>query len=103
MNKQRFVYIGISAVLAVVVGLFWAITREQECQARWQPVLLDDYALDAQTEGLPPGWNAGAPGVRVGTFSVAGGHSVHMLGIGTWLGLPQIAVQAGQQGPLFHL
>jgi peptidoglycan/xylan/chitin deacetylase (PgdA/CDA1 family) len=96
MIKQRLVYIGISAVLAVVVGLFWAITREQECQARWQSVLLDDHALDAQTEGLPPGWNAGAPGVRVGTFSVAGGHSVHMLGIGTWLGLPQIAVQAGQ-------
>ena len=96
MKKRRFVYIGISVLLVLVVGLFWAITREQQCQARWQSVLLDNHAFDSQTEGLPAGWIAGAPGVRVGTFSVAGGHSVHMLGIGTWLGLPQIVVHAGQ-------
>ena len=34
--------------------------------------------------------------MRIGEFSVAGGNSVHMLGIGTWLGLPTIPVAAGQ-------
>lgn len=97
MMRQRLLYIGISAIVGVAIGLFWCITREQQCQARWQLVLLDDRALDSQTDGLPSGWNAGAPGVRVGTFSVAGGHSVHMLGIGTWLGLPTVTVHAGQQ------
>lgn len=97
MNKQRILFIGISVVCLIMGGGFWAITREQQCQARWQPVLLDDLALDGQTAGLPTGWVAGAPGVRVGEFSVAGGHSVHMLGIGTWLGLPNIPVQAGQR------
>ncbi|NDG87600.1 MAG: polysaccharide deacetylase [Gammaproteobacteria bacterium] len=97
MQKQRFfVYSGIIAGVVAIMGLFWAITREQQCQARWQPVLLDDIALDSQTAGLPSGWKAGAPGVRIGNFSVAGGNSVHMLGIGTWLGLPPVTVQAGQ-------
>ncbi len=97
MNKRQIFYSGIWVVLAVVViGLFWAITREQQCQARWQPVLLDDQVLDTQNTGLPLGWQAGAPGVRIGDFSVAGGNSVHMLGIGTWLGLPPVTVQAGQ-------
>jgi nitrogen fixation-related uncharacterized protein len=84
MQKQRFfVYSGIIAGVVAIMGLFWAITREQQCQARWQPVLLDDHALDTQNTGLPLGWQAGAPGVRIGDFSVAGGNSVHMLGIGT--------------------
>lgn len=97
MQKQRFfVYSGIIAVVVAIMGLFWAITREQQCQARWQPVLLDDHALDTQSTGLPLGWQAGAPGVRIGDFSVAGGNSVHMLGIGTWLGLPTISVVAGK-------
>jgi hypothetical protein len=96
MLKHRFLYIGIIVGLGVVVSLFWSITREQQCQARWQPVLLDDHALDAATDNLPTGWVAGAPGVRLGEFSVAGGHSVHMLGIGTWLGLPTIPVVAGK-------
>ena len=97
MSKRQFGYIGIIVGMAIVVGLFWAITREQQCQARWQPLLLDDLALDTQNTGLPSGWVAGAPGVRIGAFSVAGGHSVHMLGIGTWLGLPAVSVEPGQR------
>ena len=96
MNKRLYLYIGIIIGLGAVIGLFWANTREQQCQARWQPVLLDDQALDNDTDRFPTGWVAGAPGVRIGEFSVAGGNSVHMLGIGTWLGLPAIPVVAGE-------
>jgi hypothetical protein len=77
-----------------VVGVFWAITREQQCQARWQALLFDDHALDAQTDGLPPGWQAGAPGV--GLAHLAWRRIRCVLGIGTWLGLPQIPIHAGQ-------
>ena len=74
---------------------FAAISREHECRAPWQAILLDDAALDAVTEGLPTGWSAGAPGVRVGTFSVDGGNSVHIMGIGTWLSIPPIPSTEG--------
>lgn len=81
--------------LCVVCGAtsFWVVTRERACQNPWQQTLRDDRALDAASDQLPVGWVAGAPGVRIGAFSVAGDASIHMLGIGAWLGLTDIPVQ----------
>ena len=92
---QRWAIVVLCIITFGIVGGFVAVSREQQCRAPWQAVLLDDAALDTVAEGLPPGWQAGAPGVRVGQFSVDGGHSVHMLGIGTWLGLPALSATPG--------
>ena len=93
MQRPYFIAICIGTIL--VIGGFAAITREHQCRAPWQNLLLDDGALNDVTEGLPEGWSAGAPGVRVGTFSVDGGTSVHLMGIGTWLGLPPLQTHEG--------
>ncbi|MFZ9858056.1 MAG: polysaccharide deacetylase [Roseiflexaceae bacterium] len=67
------------------------------CRTPLQSAILTDSAFDDVTSGLPMSWTAGAPGVRVGDFSADGlGKSVHMLGIGTWLGLPPQQVAANQ-------
>ncbi|MFM2032143.1 MAG: hypothetical protein RLZZ297_908 [Chloroflexota bacterium] len=92
---QRWAIWCLGLITLCCVGAFTATTREYQCLAPWQQRLTDDAALDAIDQGLPPGWTAGAPGVRVGTFSVAGGHSVHLLGIGTWFGLPPQPVNGG--------
>ncbi|MFM2310199.1 MAG: hypothetical protein RLY87_2321 [Chloroflexota bacterium] len=92
--KRRF-FLALCIATGIVIGGFVAITREHECRAPWQPLLLDDRALDSITEGLPVGWSAGAPGVRVGTFSIDGGASIHLLGIGTWLELPELQTHEG--------
>lgn len=83
----------VGAVLLTFVG----VHRMNSCRMSFQPVLLTDSALDGITSGMPADWIAGAPGVRVGEFSADGlGKSVHMLGIGTWLGLPTQSVRSGQ-------
>jgi len=92
--QRSFLYT-ICVATCLVIGGFIAITREQRCQAPWQTVLQDDRVLDGMAEGLPSGWSAGAPGVRVGTFSIDGGTSIHMMGIGTWLGLPSMQTKSG--------
>ena len=76
-------------ILMACVGIscFWLINREHHCQNWWQIELRTDQALDQMEANFPAGWVAGAPGVRRGEFSVAGGASVHMLGIGSWLGI----------------
>ncbi len=92
---KRSFLISLCIATSIVALCFAAITREHECRAPWQAILLDDASLDSVTEGLPSGWTSGAPGVRVGTFSVDGGTSVHLMGIGTWLGIPSIPTQHG--------
>lgn len=89
----------LTGVACMIVALtFWAVTREQHCEARWQPVLLDDTALLDVADTLPAEWLAGAPGVRVGEFSLdADAKSIHMVGIGTWLRLPSITVEPNQK------
>lgn len=83
----------VSAVILTFVG----VQRMNTCRTPFQPVMLTDSAFDGIKSGIPADWVAGAPGVRVGDFSADGlGKSVHMLGIGTWLGLPVQQVAAGQ-------
>lgn len=83
--------------VSVVVLTFVGVQRVNTCHTPLQSVILTDDAFNTVTSGLPAGWVAGAPGVRVGDFSADGlGKSVHMLGIGTWLGLPVQRVAAGQ-------
>lgn len=88
-----FIVLCVSAVVITFVG----VQRMNACRTPLQPVMLTDSAFDGITSGLPADWVAGAPGVRVGDFSADGlGKSVHMLGIGTWLGLPTQQITAGQ-------
>lgn len=97
---QRFIAgIAILCVLGLATTSWWAVTRELRCDAPWQTVMFDDTDLQTSTdERLPVGWSAGAPGVRIGEFSVdADQRSVHMLGIGTWLQLPDIDVAKTQR------
>ncbi len=92
--QRSHIYLGLLfAGLAFVC--FIAVHRERACDAPWQTTVLNDTALDTVKTGLPAGWSAGAPGVRVGTFSVDGGTSVHMMGIGTWLATPLLLTGAG--------
>lgn len=94
---QRYVVrITVCCVVLLASVSWWAVTRELRCDASWQTVLLDDAALLTSADNrLPAGWVAGAPGVRLGEFSVdANQKSVHMLGIGSWLQLPDVAVQS---------
>ncbi|MBM4413120.1 MAG: polysaccharide deacetylase [Chloroflexi bacterium] len=80
-----------------VLSMFWGISRLNACGTPLQPLIFDDRALDVVDAGLPVGWTAGAPGVRVGQFSADGvGKSVHMLGIATWLSLPRQQIDAGR-------
>lgn len=88
-----FIILAMSAVALTFVG----VQRMNICHTPLQPVLLTDSAFDGVSSGMPDGWVAGAPGVRVGEFSADGlGKSVHMLGIATWLGLPTQSVVSGQ-------
>ena len=91
----RRLIVGLFCAVILAVGGFVAVSREHTCAAPWQQVLLNDAAFDAIGTGLPTGWSAGAPGVRVGTFSIDGGSSVHMMGIGTWLATPTQPIQPG--------
>ena len=93
MPRRLFITLLCCTILAVAG--FAAISREHACAAPWQQVYVDDAAFDTIDAGLPTGWSAGAPGVRVGSFSVDGGASVHMMGIGTWLATPAQTVRAG--------
>lgn len=93
-------YLFASIIIAVSVwgiASFWLISRERACQNPWQQTIRDDRALDQMTTTFPAGWQAGAPGVRRGEFSVAGGASVHMLGIASSLQLVDMPVRAGQR------
>ncbi len=83
-------------VACVGISCFWLISREQRCQNSWQAVVRTDQALDQMDNTFPDGWVAGAPGVRRGEFSVAGGTSIHMLGIGSWLGVVDMPVVAAK-------
>lgn len=97
---QKRVLLWITAIISVcgVVASFWLVTRERACQNPWQVLLRDDSVLDAYTgSALPAGWVAGAPGVRTGEFSVAGGASIHMLGIAAWLGIVDVPVVGEQR------
>ncbi len=81
----------------MVIGLFVGVQQLHACRTPLQSITLNDAALDTSTSALPDGWSAGAPGVRIGSFSADGiGASVHMLGIATWLGLPTQDVVPGQ-------
>lgn len=83
--------------VSLVALTFVSVQRMNACRTSFQPVMLTDSAFDGITSGIPADWGAGAPGVRVGDFSADGiGKSVHMLGIGTWLGLPTQSVTGGQ-------
>lgn len=97
MLKRYYNLLSVLSATAFVITLFVGIQQLHACRTPLQQVLLNDRALDAVDAGLPAGWVAGAPGVRVGAFSADGtGASVHMLGIGTWLGLPLQQITGGQ-------
>lgn len=95
--KQLLRWILITTACMAGLGAFWFASRERSCQNPWQIMVRDDRALDTAGATLPAGWVAGAPGVRIGTFSVAGGASIHMLGIGSWLGMVDMPVVAQQR------
>ncbi len=97
MMKHFILPGAIALCVCSVLSVFWGISRLNTCGTPLQPVILDDRALDSVESGLPDGWQAGAPGVRIGQFSADGaGKSVHMLGIATWLSLPVQSVVSGQ-------
>jgi len=97
---QRYVAgVMVFCVIVLTSASWWAVTRELRCDAPWQAVVLDDADLLTSSDNrLPAGWVAGAPGVRIGEFSVdANQRSIHMLGIGSWLQLPDLAVHSAQR------
>jgi peptidoglycan/xylan/chitin deacetylase (PgdA/CDA1 family) len=97
--NTRYTLIKIGLIVAGFLGVacFWLISREQTCQNPWQQTIRDDSVLDQMTTAFPAGWRAGAPGVRRGEFSVAGGASVHMLGIASSLQIVDMPVVAHQR------
>jgi peptidoglycan/xylan/chitin deacetylase (PgdA/CDA1 family) len=97
---QRYVAGIVIVCVIVLFGIcWWAVTREHRCDAPWQAVMFDDADLLTSPDNrLPTGWVAGAPGVRIGEFSVdENQRSIHMLGIGSWLQLPNLAVSSSQR------
>jgi peptidoglycan/xylan/chitin deacetylase (PgdA/CDA1 family) len=97
MMKRYYLPTIIGICVCVVMLTFVGVQQLNACRTPFQQVLMTDSALDDVSSGLPAGWVAGAPGVRVGEFSADGiGKSVHMLGIATWLGLPIQHVEPGQ-------
>lgn len=99
MMKRLYLPIVCALSIAVVVLSFWAVQQLSECGTPFQTQLLNDAVFETAitNDELPTDWIAGAPGVRIGAFSADGiGKSVHMLGIGTWLGLPAQSIHAGQ-------
>jgi peptidoglycan/xylan/chitin deacetylase (PgdA/CDA1 family) len=57
-----------------------------------------DLTRADDSEPLPDGWRAGAPGTRMGSFSLDDdGRSIHLMGIANFIQTPPIAVSAGQR------
>jgi peptidoglycan/xylan/chitin deacetylase (PgdA/CDA1 family) len=97
MMKRYYLSALVIVCVTTVILSFVGVQQLNVCRTPLQPVVLTDAAFDGISSGLPAGWVAGAPGVRVGDFSADGlGKSVHMLGIATWLGLPTQQVTPSQ-------